>query len=51
MSERSDEVIVEGGTVEHWPPLDPRDRTEASPTEGIFRRILDELWKIFGPGK
>lgn len=51
MSERSNNEVVEGGTVEHWPPLDPRDRTVASPTEGIFQKILKELEKIFGPGK
>lgn len=51
MSQRSDDVVVEGGTVEHWPPLDPRDRTAASPTEGIFQKILKELQKIFGTGK
>ncbi len=51
MSERSNNEVVEGGTVEHWPPLDPRDRTAASPTEGIFQKILKELEKIFGPGK
>ena len=48
MSERSDEVVVEGGTVEHWPPLGQPDRTEASPLERAFRRILEALKEMLG---
>ena len=54
MNERRDDIVEEGGTVEHWDPLEPRDRTDASPVERAFRKILEalkEIFRSFGKGK
>ncbi len=42
--------VEESGTVDAWEALDPRDRTERSIVERIFRRVLEDV-RVFQKDK